>query len=327
MALKPLVMPKKIEIDKEVTNDSSGRFILSPMERGFGVTMGNALRRILLSSIQGAAITRVRIGDILQEFSTIPGVYEDIAEVIINLKRIRVKLLTDGPSTLYLKVKGKKEYTAENIEKNPDIVITTPTQKILTVTEAKVNFTVEMTVEAGRGYVPADVFKHDEAPLGTIFIDAIFTPVLSVNFTIKNTRVGTKTDYDYLTIDLETDGSLTPLEAIVEASSLLKHHLSFITSVGVEPQFTSKEQLDAEHRRIREILKRSIDELEISVRASNCLKNENIQTIGDLVRKSGKELLTYENFGRKSLKELEKNLAKEALQLEMDVEKYLKEDI
>ena len=135
------------------------------------------------------------------------------------------------------------------------------------------------------------------------------------------------TDYDYLTINLETDGSLTPLEAIVEASSLLKHHLSFITNVGVEPQFTSKEQLDAEHRRIREILKRSIDELEISVRASNCLKNENIQTIGDLVRKSGKELLTYENFGRKSLKELEKNLAKEALQLEMDVEKYLKEDI
>lgn len=327
MALKPLVMPKKIEIDKEVTNDSSGRFILSPMERGFGITLGNALRRILLSSIQGAAITRVRIGDILQEFSTIPGVYEDIAEVIINLKRIRVKLLTDGPSTLSLKVKGKKEYTAENIEKNPDIVITTPTQKILTVTEAKVNFTVEMTVEAGRGYVPADVFKHDEAPLGTIFIDAIFTPVLSVNFSIKNTRVGTKTDYDSLTIELETDGSLTPLEAIVEASSLLKHHLSFITSVGVEPQFTSKEQLDAEHRRIREILKRSIDELEISVRASNCLKNENIQTIGDLVRKSGKELLTYENFGRKSLKELEKNLAKEALQLEMDVEKYLKEDI
>lgn len=327
MALKPFVMPKKIEVDKKITNDTFGRFILSPMERGFGITIGNALRRILLSSIQGAAITRVRIGDILQEFSTIPGVYEDIVAVILNLKRVRVKLLTDGPSTLYLKVKGKKEYTAENIEKNPDIVIMTPKQKILTVTETKVNFPMEMTVEAGRGYVPADAFKHTEAPIGTIFIDAIFTPILSVNFNIKNTRVGTKTDYDHLAVELKTDGSLTPVEAIVEASSLLKYHLSFITSLGVEPQFTSKEQLNAEHRRIREILKRSIDELEISVRASNCLKNENIQTIGDLVKKSGKELLTYENFGRKSLKELEKNLSKEVLHLEMDVEKYLKEDI
>jgi DNA-directed RNA polymerase subunit alpha len=309
MALKPFVMPKNIEVDKEVTNDTFGRFILSPLERGFGVTIGNALRRILLSSIQGAAITRVRIGDILQEFSTIPGVYEDVVELVLNLKRIRVKLLTEGPSTLYLKVKGKKEYTAESIEKNPDIVITTPKQKILTVTETKVNFTIEMTVEAGRGYVPTEAFKHVEVPIGTVFIDAIFSPILSVNF------------------DIKTDGSLTPVEAIVEASSLLKHHLSFITSLGVEPQFTSKEQLNAEHRRIREILKRSIDELEISVRASNCLKNENIQTIGDLVKRSGKELLTYENFGRKSLKELEKNLAKEGLQLEMDVEKYLKEDI
>lgn len=327
MALKPFVMPKRIEVDKKITNDTVGRFILSPLERGFGITLGNALRRILLSSIQGAAITRVRIGDILQEFSTIPGVYEDIVAVILNLKRIRVKLLTDGPSTLYLKVKGKKEYTAENIEKNPDVVIMTPKQKILTVTETKVNFPMEMTVEAGRGYVPADAFKHTEAPIGTIFIDAIFTPILSVNFNIKNTRVGTKTDYDHLSIELKTDGSLTPVEAIVEASSLLKYHLSFITSLGVEPQFTSKEQLNAEHRRIREILKRSIDELEISVRASNCLKNENIQTIGDLVKKNGKELLTYENFGRKSLKELEKNLSKEGLHLEMDVDTYLKEDI
>jgi DNA-directed RNA polymerase subunit alpha len=327
MALKPFVMPKRIEVDKKTTNDTFGRFILSPLERGFGITMGNALRRILLSSIQGAAITRVRIGDILQEFSTIPGVYEDLVAVILNLKRIRVKLLTDGPSTLYLKVKGKKEYTAENIEKNPDVVIMTPKQKILTVTETKVNLPMEMTVEAGRGYVPADVFKHTEAPIGTIFIDAIFTPILSVNFNIKNTRVGTKTDYDHLSLELKTDGSLTPVEAIVEASSLLKYHLSFITSLGVEPQFTSKEQLNAEYRRIREILKRSIDELEISVRASNCLKNENIQTIGDLVKKSGKELLTYENFGRKSLKELEKNLSKEGLHLEMDVDKYLKEDI
>ncbi len=327
MALKPLVMPKKIEVDKEVTTDNFGRFILSPLERGFGVTIGNSLRRILLSSIQGAAITRIRIGDVLQEFSTIPGVYEDVVEIILNLKKLRVKLLTDGPRTLYLKVKGKKEYFAENIDKNPEVVITTPKQKLLTVTEAKVNFTMEMTVEAGRGYVPSEMFKQTEVPLGTIFLDALFSPVLSVNFNIKNTRVGTRTDYDHLVVEIETDGSITAVEAMVEAASLLKHHLSFITGLGVEPQFTSKEQLDAEHRRIRETLKRSIDELEISVRASNCLKNENIKTIGDLVKKSGKQLLTYENFGRKSLKELEKNLAKVGLHLEMDVDKYLKEDI
>ncbi len=327
MALKPLVMPKKIEVDKEVTTDNYGRFILTPLERGFGVTIGNALRRILLSSIQGSAITRVRIGDVLQEFSTIPGVYEDIVETILNLKQVKVKLLTDGPTTLYLKVRGKKEYFADDIEKNPEVVITTPKQKILTVTETKVNFTVEMTVEAGRGYVPSEMHKHIEVPIGTIFLDALFSPVLSVNFDIKNTRVGTKTDYDRLAVEIKTDSTITPVEAIVEAASLLKHHLSFITCLGVEPQFTSKEQLNAEHRRIREILKRSIDELEISVRASNCLKHEDIKTIGDLVKKNGKELLTYENFGRKSLKELEKNLAKIGLQLEMNVDKYLKEDI
>lgn len=326
MALKPLVMPKDIEIDKEVTTDNFGRFILSPLERGFGVTLGNSLRRMLLSSIQGAAITRARLGDIVQEFSTIDGVYEDVVEIILNLKRMRVKLLTDGPSTLYLKVKGKKEYYAEDTEKNPDVVIVNAKQKILTVTKAKVNFPIEMTIEAGRGYVPSEMFQHADAPVGTIFLDAMFSPVLSVNFDVKNTRVGTKTDYDNLTIEVKTDGTVTPIEVIVEAASLLKHHFSFFTSLGVEPQFASKEQLDVEHRRIREILKRSIDELEISVRASNCLKNESIKTIGDLVRKSGKELLTYENFGRKSLKELEKNLANLGMHLEMDVEKYLKED-
>jgi len=327
MALKPLVMPKGIEIDKEVTTDSFGRFILTPLERGFGVTLGNSLRRILLSSIQGAAITRVKISDVLQEFSTIPGVYEDVIEIILNLKKVRVKLLTDGPATLFMKVKGKKEYLADDIEKNPQVVIASPKQKILTVTESKVNFAIEMTVESGRGFVSVEMLKRSEVPVGTIFLDAIFSPVLSVNFNVQNTRVGTRTDYDQLIIETRTDGTITPIEAMVEAASLLKHHFSFITALGVEPQFTTKEQLDAEHRRIREILKRSIDELEISVRTSNCLKSKNIQTIGDLVKKSGKELVTYENFGRKSLKELEKILAKMGLTLEMDVDRYLKEDV
>lgn len=327
MTLKPLVMPKNVEIDKEATNDRFGRFILSPLERGFGVTLGNALRRVLLSSIQGAAITMIRIGDVLQEFSAIPGVYEDTVQIIMNLKNVRVKLLSDEPSTIYLKVKGKKDYLAEHIEKNPNVVIANPDQKILTVTDTKVNFTLEMLVEAGRGYTPSEMLKHGDVPVGTIFLDAIFSPVLAVNFDVTNTRVGTRTDYDHLVLDIKTDGTITPLEAVVEASGCLKHHLSFFTSLGVEPQFSSKEQLDAEHRRIREILKRSIDELEISVRASNCLKDKDIKTIGELVRKSSKELLSFENFGRKSLKELEKNLAKVGLQLEMDVNKYLKEDI
>jgi len=356
MTFKPLVMPKGIEIDKEVNTDNYGRFVLSPLERGYGVTLGNAIRRFLLASIQGAAITKVKIGDILQEFSTIPGVYEDVVEVIINLKKLRVKLLSDEPTVLTLKAKGKKEYLAEDIEKNPLVIITNPKQKIMTITDSKVNLTMEMTVESGRGFVPGDILKRGEAPIGTIFMDAVFSPVLSVNFDVQNTRVGTRTDYDQLTLEVKTDGTVTPIEAVVEAASLLKQHFSFLTELGkgiftledplqksiselkeslsekglnllIEPQFTTKEQLDAEHRRIREILKRSIDELEISVRTSNCLKSKDIKTIGDLVQKSGKELLTYDNFGRKSLKELEKILGKMGLHLEMDVYRYLKEDI
>ncbi|HEX7318916.1 MAG TPA: DNA-directed RNA polymerase subunit alpha [bacterium] len=356
MTLKPLVMPKGIEIDKEATVDTFGRFTLSPLERGYGVTLGNALRRFLLSSIQGAAITKVRIGDILQEFSTVTGVYEDVVEIVLNLKRIRVKLLSDEPTTLTLKIKGKKEYLAEDFEKNPLVIITNPKQKILTVTDTKVNLTMETTVELGRGFVPAEILKRGDAPIGTIFLDAVFSPVLSVNFDVQNTRVGTRTDYDNLMLEIKTDGTVTPVEALVEAASLLKQHLTYITELGkglmtledpiqktyndlktalsekglnllIEPQYTTKEQLDAEHRRIREILKRSIDELEISVRTSNCLKGRNIQSIGDLVKKTGKELLTYDNFGRKSLKELEKILGKMGLHLEMDVDRYLKEDI
>ncbi|MCX7995550.1 MAG: DNA-directed RNA polymerase subunit alpha [candidate division WOR-3 bacterium] len=356
MVLKPLVMPKSIEIDKETISDVFGRFIISPLERGYGITIGNAMRRVLLSSIQGAAITNLRISNVTQEFSTIPGVYEDVVEIILNLKKIRVKLLGGQPTTLVLKVKGKKDYYAEDIEKNPNVLITNPRQKILTVTDAKTNFTMEMTVETGRGFVPAELLKKPDAPVGTIFIDAIFSPVLSVNFDVRNTRVGTKTDYDHLVLEVKTDGTITPIEAVVEAASLLRHHFSFFVDLGkpyialdestqktleeirnninkrglqlyVEPLFTSREQLDAEHRRIRDMLKRSIDELEISVRTSNCLKNKNIKTIGDLVRKSGKELLTYDNFGRKSLKELEKILHNMGLHLEMDVDRFLKEDI
>lgn len=356
MALKPIIMPKGIEIEKDSATDVFARFIISPLERGYGITIGNAMRRILLSSIQGAAITNIRITNVMQEFSTIPGVYEDVVEIILNIKKIRVKLIGDEPTTLTLKVKGKKEYLCEDIEKNPLVIIANPKQKILTATEAKVNFTIEMLVETGRGFVPAELLKKAEAPVGTIYIDAIFSPVLSVNFDVRNTRVGTKTDYDHLVLEVKTDGTISPAEAVVEAASLLRHHLSFFIDLGkpflalddatkrtidevrstinkkglelfVEPLFSSKEQLDAEHRKIREMLKRSIDELEISVRTSNCLKNKNIKTIGDLVRKSGKELLTYDNFGRKSLKELEKILHNMGLHLEMDVERFLKEDV
>lgn len=356
MVLKPIIMPKGIEIEKETATDVFARFIISPLERGYGITIGNAMRRILLSSIQGAAITNVRITNVMQEFSTIPGVYEDVVEIILNIKKIRVKLIGDEPTTLTLKVKGKKEYLGEDIEKNPLVIIVNPKQKILTVTDAKVNFTIEMLVETGRGYVPAELLKKTETAVGKIYIDAIFSPVLSVNFDVQNTRVGTKTDYDHLVLEVKTDGTISPVEAVVEAASLLRHHLSFFIELGrpflalddatkrnideikstinkkglqlfVEPLFSSKEQLDAEHRRIRERLKRSIDELEISVRTSNCLKNKNIKTIGDLVRKSGKELLTYDNFGRKSLKELEKILHGMGLHLEMEVERFLKEDV
>lgn len=323
MKLKPFLMPEKVVIDEKSSNATHGRFTFAPLERGWGVTIGNVLRRALLSSIQGSAITQVRIENILHEFSTIPGVLEDVVEIIMNIKQIRTKLLTDEPRTLVLNVKGKKEYFARDIEKNAEVEVVTPNQKILTVTDSNVKFNMEMVVDAGRGYVPAELLKQPEAPVGTVFVDAFFSPVRSVTCTAGNTRVGQRTDYDLLTIDIDCDGTITPSDAVAQAGKLLKEHANLFLTLGGEPELETYERIDAETKRLRDLLSRSVEELEISVRASNCLKKDGIKTIGELVRHSEADMLKIENFGRKSLSELKKVLGQIRLGFGVDVDGIL----
>ncbi len=323
MKLKPFLMPEKVVIDEKSSNAAHGRFTIAPLERGWGTTIGNILRRALLSSIQGSAITQVRIENILHEFSTIPGVLEDVVEIILNIKKIRTKLLTDGPRTLTLKVKGKKEYFARDIEKNAEVDVITSDQKIFTVTDGNVKFTMEMVVDAGRGYVPAELLKQPEAPVGTVFVDAIFSPVTNVSFTAGNTRVGQRTDYDSLTLDVDCDGTITPTDALIQAGKLLKEHANILLMLGGEPELETYERIDAETKRLRDLLSRSVEELEISVRASNCLKKDGIKTIGELVRHTESDMLKIENFGRKSLSELKKVLGQISLNFGLDVDGIL----
>lgn len=320
MKLKPFLMPEKVTVDEKSSNETHGRFIFTPMERGWGITMGNILRRALLSSIQGSAITQVRIENVLHEFSTIPGVLEDVVEIILNIKRLRVKLLAEGQRTLTLKVKGKKEYSAKDMEKNPEIEIVTPNQKILTVTDGNVKFNMEMVVDSGRGYVSAEMLKQVDAPVGTIFVDANFSPVTKVNFFVENTRVGQRTDYDSLTIDIDCDGTIKPHDAVLQSTKLLKEHLNIFLSLGGEPELESYERIDAETKKLRDLLTRSVEELEISVRASNCLKKDGIRTIGELVKRTETDMLKIENFGRKSLSELKKVLGQMNLTFGMNVD-------
>ncbi|MEO0225325.1 MAG: DNA-directed RNA polymerase subunit alpha [candidate division WOR-3 bacterium] len=331
MRLKPFLMPEKVVIDEKVSNERHGRFIISPLERGWGVTLGNTLRRALLSSIQGSAITQVRIDAertkgkerILHEFTTIPGVVEDVVQIILNIKKVRVKLLTDEPRTLMLKIRGKKEYFGRDIEKNPEVVVVSLDQKICTVTDNNLKLTIEMIVDLGRGYVPAEMLKQEDAPIGTIFVDGLFSPVTNVSFNVSNTRVGQRTDYDSLTIDVDCDGTITPTEAMIQASKLLKEHINLIMALGEEPELATYERIDAETKRLRDLLSRSVEELEISVRASNCLKKDGIKTIGELVRRTEADMLKIENFGRKSLSELKKVLAQIGLSFGMDVDAIL----
>ncbi len=323
MKLKPFLMPERIAIDEKSSNETHGRFIFTPLERGWGVTIGSMLRRALLASIQGAAVTQVRIDNVLHEFSTISGVLEDVVEIILNIKKVRVKLLTEEPRTMVLKVKGKKEYFARDFEINPEIEIFTPDQKILTVTDSNIKFNLEMIVDSGRGYVPAEMLKKSDAPVGTIFVDALFSPVTRANFTVENTRVGQRTDYDSLTIDVDCDGTVAPIDAMTQAAKLLKEHINIVLTLGIEPELESYERVDAETKKLREIMLRSVEELEISVRASNCLKKDGIKTIGELVSHTEADMLKIENFGRKSLSELKKVLGQLGLSFGMNVEGVL----
>lgn len=319
---KDLIRPKRLEAEKETLTPFYGKFTAEPFERGFGITIGNSLRRILLSSLQGAAITSVKIDGVLHEFSTIPGVKEDVTEIILNLKEVRLKLHTEGPKTIRVKTEGPKTLKAGDIQTGDAVEILNPDHYIATLSRDS-KLSVEMTVKMGRGYIPAERNKEENQPIGTLPMDAIFSPIKKVNYTVTNARVGQITDYDKLTLEVWTDGSLNPEEAVAHAAKILKDQLSiFITFEEEEEEEEESAEEHAEPEKLNENLFRSVDELELSVRSANCLKHANIKLIGDLVQKTEAEILATKNFGRKSLNEIKEILAEMGLSLGMKLESW-----
>jgi len=319
---KDLIRPKKLEFEKETLTPTYGKFTAEPFERGFGITIGNSLRRILLSSLQGAAITSVKIDGVLHEFSTIPGVKEDVTEIILNLKEVRLKLHTEGPKTIRVKAEGPKVLKAGDFQTGDAVEVLNPEHYIATLSKDG-KLSMEMMVKMGRGYVPAERNKDENQPIGTIPIDAIFSPIRKVNYTVTNARVGQITDYDKLTLEVWTDGSLNPEEAITQSAKILRDQLSiFITLEEEEEEESSISEEQTEAQKLNENLFRSVDELELSVRSANCLKHANIKLIGDLVQKTEAEILATKNFGRKSLNEIKEILAGMGLSLGMKLENW-----
>jgi len=312
--------PKRLECELETLTSTYGRFFAEPFERGFGLTIGNALRRILLSSIEGAAVTTVRIAGALHEFSTIPGVKEDVADIILNIKGLRLKLNVDHPKTLSIKVASEGEVRASNIIPDPDVEILNPELHLATL-DKDGKLEMEMEVRSGRGYVPAERNKREGQPVDVIAIDSIFSPIRKVNFLVEDTRVGQVTDYNRLILEVWTDGSVLPRDAVAYGAKILKDHLSIFINFEEEPEGEGI-VVDEEKERVLEYLNRSVDELELSVRSANCLKNSNIRYIYELVQKSEAEMLKTKNFGRKSLNEIKEILAGMGLTLGMRLDGF-----
>ncbi len=308
--------PRFLEVDPS-TDDTYGKFMAQPYEKGFGTTIGNALRRILLSSIEGAAITAIRIEGVLHEFSSIPGVTEDVTDIILNLKQIPVKLAVPKVETLRLTARGPKVVTAGDIETNANVEILEPERVIANLSDEG-SIDMELRIKPGRGYVPADQNLDEDLALGYIPIDALYSPIRKVNYTVEAARVGRSTDYDKLILEVWTDGTISPRDAVATAASLLKEHLAIYINFEeqVVPEAQVTETIDSA---LLDNLERTIDELELSVRSYNCLKSAGIQTVRDLVQKTEAELLKTKNFGRKSLNEIKELLAEMNLSLGMDL--------
>jgi DNA-directed RNA polymerase subunit alpha len=320
MKWKALHMPKGIV--KEKGDSKYGKFVIEPFERGWGITVGNALRRVLLSSLQGAAIVSVKMEGVQHEFSTLEGVKEDVAEIILAIKQLRVKLLSDEDATLRLDISGEGEVRAEHIEANPDVQILNPELHIATLGKNG-SLTMELRVSDGRGYVVSDELKREDDPIGVIPIDANFSPVTKVAYEVSDTRVGQRTDFNRLEMDVWTDGSIDPEDAMAYGAKLLVDHLEMFINFEGDLEAAEEVVKDEEKERIRQLLKMRVDELELSVRSSNCLRCANIHTIADLVRNQESEMLKYKNFGRKSLIELNEVLSNMGLSFGMDVDYYL----
>lgn len=322
MKWKPLAMPKEVVTEQSSVTENYSRFIVEPLERGYGTTLGNCLRRVLLSSIQGAAVVSMRIAGCLHEFSTVPGVYEDVTDIVLNVKSIRVRMHGDDMRTLTLKANDQGKLTAGMLEGSPDIEILNPDSHICELTD-NVDFELEIDIDSGRGYAVAEQNKRSDAPVGTVFVDALFSPVTKVSYQVENTRVGQRTDFDRLILEITTDGSITPEDALSYAAKLVKDHLQLFIHVDEAVLVEEEPEEDEEIIRIRNLLKTRVEELELSVRSSNCLRAGNIQTIQDLVTKTEAEMLKYRNFGRKSLNEINSLLEEMDLSLGMDISKYV----
>jgi DNA-directed RNA polymerase subunit alpha len=326
MKWKSLLMPKSIKIENPDETPNYGKVVIEPLERGWGYTMGNSLRRILLSSLQGAAVVSVKTDGVLHEYSTIKGVVEDVTDILLNIKQLRVKLNSDTDAILRLDVSGEGEVKASDFEKNPDIEILNPGLHIATINQdAKLK--MECRVSDGRGYVPAEQNKREDDPVGTIPIDSLFSPVTKVNFVVENTRVGQRTDLDRVVMDVWTDGSISVEDGLAYAAKLMQDHLSVFVNFEGELEPVEESIKDEKTDKLRGLLRMRVDELELSVRSANCLRAGNIHSLADLVKNQEADMLKYKNFGRKSLIELNQILSNLGLTFGMEVEKIMGQEV
>src|SRR5438034_9436959 len=319
---RELIKPRRLEVDEKSLTPTYGKFFGEPFERGYGITVGNALRRVLLSSLQGAAIVAVRVKSVLHEFSTIPGVTEDVTDIVLNLKEVRVKL-HDGTveETARIQTRGEREVTAADVQAGPRVEVLNPHQHLAMLAK-DAELDMELVIRLGPGYVPAERNKREGDPVGTIPIDAVFSPVTKVNFTVTNAPAGQRTDYDRLVLEVHTDGSVRPEDAVAHAARILQEQLGIFVNFEEEPSAAMSEGGERREAPQNEALYRPVDDLELSVRSANCLQNADIKYIGELVQKTEQEMLKTKNFGRKSLNEIKEFLHEMGLSLGMRLENF-----
>jgi len=315
-------VPKHLEVDKSTLKENYGKFVAEPFEKGFGITLGNSLRRVLYSSIEGTAITSVKIESALHEFSAVDGVLEDVSQIILNLKNLIFKYHGKGPKTITLKIKKKGDVTAADITTDDTVEIINKDLHICNLTK-ETEFFMEMEIGKGRGFVSAEKNKKEDAPIGAIPIDSIYSPVKKVNFNVEETRVGQQTDFDRLVIEVWTDTSVSPEEAMLYGSNILQRHLDIFVNYGEIPIEEDEEESEEIDSDFQDLINKPITELELSVRSANCLEAADIKTIGDLIERGEQQMLKYKNFGKKSLSEISSILAGMGLGLGMDIQKRL----
>ncbi len=318
---KTFEMPKRLEVEQASLTPSYGKFVAEPFERGYGTTIGNALRRVLISSIEGAAVTNIRIEGALHEFSAIDGAVEDVPQIVLNIKKLVLKYHGKQSKKVVIDVKRKGEITAKDIQTDETVEVINPELHIATLTK-DVRFYMELDIARGRGYVSAERNKQEGMPIGTVAIDSIFSPVTKINFMVEDTRVGQITDYDRLILEIFTNGAMTPEESLLYASNILQRHLDIFVNYGELPE--EEEEEEEEDKEFIDMINKPITELELSVRSANCLEAANIKTIGDLIQKSEAQMLKYKNFGKKSLSEITNILTAMGLHLGMDIQERMK---